>query len=37
MVGLAVGALDQFVVKFLGPRQSLERLNSFAPTESVDS
>jgi len=34
---LAVGALDQFVMKFLGPCQSLERLKTFAPTKSADS
>ena len=36
-VQLAVGILDQFVMKFRGPRQPLERWKTFAPTKSADS
>ena len=36
-MGLAIGALDHFMMKFLGPRQSLERLKTFAATKSADS
>jgi len=34
---LAVGALDQFFMKFWGPCQSLQWLKTFAPTKSADS
>ena len=34
---LAVGALHESAVKFWSPCQSLERLETFAPTKSADS
>ena len=35
-MGLAIGALDQFLTNFLGARQFLKRLNAFTATKSAD-